>query len=64
MSKNYKHEIAIPLEKQVKLGDDFLAQAQPVALKDPKKKDPKVKPKGKDNEKKPALPAKGVINPN
>ena len=67
MSKNYKHEVAIPLEKQIKLNEDIFAQAQPAASKDPKKKDhpPKGKVKaGKDGEKKPALPVKSVVNPN
>jgi zona occludens toxin (predicted ATPase) len=50
MSKNYKYEVSIPLERQIKPSDIIVAQA--VEAKDTKKKDPK-KPKGKEGEKKP-----------
>ena len=63
MSKNYKYEVSIPLERQIKPSDLIIAQA--VEAKDTKKKDPKGKPKGgKEPEKKPQAVAKPLVNPN
>ena len=63
MSKNYKYEASIPLERQIKPSDLIIAQA--VEAKDTKKKDPKGKPKGgKEPEKKPQAVAKPLVNPN
>lgn len=64
MSKNYKYEVSIPLERQVKPIDTLIAQQ--AEAKDTKKKDVKGKPKGtKEADKKPqAAVAKSLINPN
>jgi hypothetical protein len=62
MSKNYKYEVSIPLERQIKPSDVIVAQA--VEAKDSKKKDPKGKPKGKEADKKPQAVAKSLVNPN
>ncbi len=63
MSKNYKYEVSIPLERQVKPIDALIAlQAE---VKETKKKDAKGKPKGKETEKKPQpVAAKSLVNPN
>lgn len=63
MSKNYKYEVSIPLERQVKPIDALIAQQAEV--KETKKKDAKGKPKGKETEKKPQpVAAKSLVNPN
>jgi zona occludens toxin (predicted ATPase) len=63
MSKNYKYEVSITLERQIKPNDLIIAQA--VEAKDTKKKDPKGKPKGgKEPEKKPQAVVKPLVNAN
>ena len=62
MSKNYKYEVAIPLERQIKPNESLINQ--PVENKDTKKKDAKGKPKGKETEKKAQAPVKSLVNPN
>ena len=67
MSKNYKYDVAIPLEKQVKFGEDSgPAQAQPIQDKAGAKKKGEAKGKPgankKEAEKKPAA-NKALVNP-